>query len=263
MAKKIYTDEHISYLRQIAPGKYSDEIVRLFNQKFGMNVTISAVRSLLTKHGIRTGIPTGGRKQYTDEQLNYLKELSEQGLFNDEITQRFNARFGTNKTEDAIQNIRAKHGFKTSARNHFPRGGTPWNKGKKGWKAPGVERTWFKIGNRPQTWVPVGSETIDRDGYLKVKVAEPNRWEFKHRLVWEQHHGQPVPPGRAVIFGDGNKRNFDPENLLLVSRAQLVRLNQKGLIKNDIELTKTGLLIADILNKTGELKRKKRSNGGH
>jgi hypothetical protein len=45
-------------------------------------------------------------------------------------------------------------------------------------------------------------------------------WRPKHHLVWESHHGQPIPKGHAVIFGDGNNRNFDPDNLILVSRAQ-------------------------------------------
>lgn len=252
MARKIYTDEHINYLRQIAPGKYSNEITELFNQKFGLNATIGAVRTLLAKHSIRTEVPTGGRKQYTDEQLAYLKELSEQGLFNDEITQRFNERFGTNKTKNSIKNIRTKHGFRTSARYYYKKGNTPWNKGKKGWQAPGAERTWFKKGNRPQTWVPVGSETIDRDGYLKVKIAEPNKWAYKHRLIWEQHHGQQIPPGHAVIFGDGDKRNLDPENLILVSRKQLVVLNKRRLIQNDADLTRTAIIIADLSTKIRE-----------
>jgi len=65
-----------------------------------------------------------------------------------------------------------------------------------------------------------------------------------------------VPPGHAIVFGDGNKRNFDLGNLLLVSRAQLARINQRGLIQDDAELTKTGILIADVYNKIGERKRK-------
>lgn len=92
-------------------------------------------------------------------------------------------------------------------------------------------------------------------GYVDIKIADPNKWKGKHILIWEELHG-PVPKGHAVIFADGNNRNFDPENLLLVSRKQLVRMNQRGLIQNDAELTKTGVIIADIYNKIGEAKRK-------
>jgi hypothetical protein len=55
-----------------------------------------------------------------------------------------------------------------------------------------------------------------------------------------------------VIFGDGDKQNIDISNLMLVSRKQLVRLNQNGLIQGDIELTRTGIIIADVMSKIGE-----------
>lgn len=79
-------------------------------------------------------------------------------------------------------------------------------------------------------------------------------------LLWEAANG-PVPPDHVVIFGDGNRRNFDPENLLLVSRKQLIRMNQMDLIQEDAELTKTGIIIADIYNKIGERKRSGKGGG--
>ena len=73
-------------------------------------------------------------------------------------------------------------------------------------------------------------------------------------LVWERENG-PVPKGHVVIFGDRNRRNFEINNLILVSRKQLVRLNQNNLIQNDAELTKTGVIVADIYGKLGERKK--------
>lgn len=254
MVKK-YTKEQIDYLREIALGRYNDEITELFNKKFGMNVTKAAIQSLKTKHGIKSGV-VKAKRQYTLEQLSYLQELSKKGLSNAEITQRFNEKFGTSRTEIAIQQQRLKYGFPIPPGGQFTKGHKPWNAGKKGWYAEDSKRTWFKKGNKPQTWVPVGSESEDKDGYVKVKIANPNKWAYKQRLVWERHHNRKIPPGHAVIFGDGNRRNFDPENLILVSRAQLARMNQSGLIKNNAALTKTGAVVADLLNKIGERKRK-------
>ena len=257
MAKIIYTDKHIQYLREISPGRYNDEITRLFNEKFDRNATESAIRTLRQKHGILSDVPRV-RKQYTEEQLDYLKELSEQGLFNAEITRMFNERFGTTRTENAIQNMRAKYQIKTSARNHWEKGHPPWNKGKKGASYEGMKPTQFKKGNRPFNWVPIGSERITKDGYVQIKIREgmkQKNWRGKHILIWEEHNG-PLPPGHAVIFGDGNHRNFDPANLVLVSRAQLVRMNQKGLIQDAAELTRMGVIIADIHNKIGERKKR-------
>jgi len=255
MAVKKYTEEHIQYLREIAPGKYNDEITRLFNRRFGMDATEAAISTLRRRHQILLTVPKV-KKQYTQEQVDYLRELSAQGLFNAEITKKFNKRFGTNKTESAIQNMRRKYGIKTSARYYFKKGHKPWNKGMKGLDTGG-KKTRFKKGNTPQTWVPVGTEVVDPDGYTKLKVADPNKWRYKHRMIWEKHNG-PIPKGHVVIFGDGDKRNFDPDNLLLVSRSQLARLNQNGLIQDDARLTRTGIIIADIYNKIGEQKRKQR-----
>ena len=253
MAKRKYTDEHIDYLREISPGHYNDEVTKLFNERFGMNVTETAIRTLRQKNGIKLGV-TKSRMQYSIEQLAYLQELSAQGLFNAEITRLFNEKFGTKRTENAIQQQRCKYGFKTDARYYWQKGHKPWNKGMKGIDIGG-KATRFKKGNRPQTWMPVGSETVTKDGYLKVKVANPNRWEYKQRLIWEKHHGRKVPGGHVVIFGDGNKRNFDVDNLILVSRAQLAMLNKNGLIQGNADLTRTGIVIADIYQKIGDLKK--------
>lgn len=258
MAKKIYSEEHIQYLREIVPGRYNDEITRMFNEKFNMNATESAIRTLRQKHGLLSDVPKA-RKQYTKEQIDYLKELSDQGLFNSEIARLFNKRFGTNRTETAIQLMRAKYGLKTTARNYWPKGHEPWNKGMKGVNFGGKD-TQFKTGNMPHNWVPIGSERITKDGYIQVKVqegAKQKNWRGKHILIWEEHNG-PLPPGHAVIFGDGNKRNFDLDNLVLVTRAQLVRMNQSSLIHDDADLTRTGAIIADIYNKIGERRKKKR-----
>ena len=258
--QKKYTQEHINYLREIAPGRYNDEVTRLFNERFDMNATEKAIQTLRTRHGIKLGVPRA-RKQYTEEQIGYLKELSAQGLFNAEITRRFNEKFGTNRTETAIQLQRAQYGFSTTARNCFKKGHVPWNKGLKGVNFGGKE-TQFKPGHKPHNWVPVGSERVNVDGYIDVKVHDytgkdsKKNWKGKHIITWERHHGRKVPDGHAVIFGDGNRRNFDPENLILVSRAQLARMNQSGLIKNNAALTKTGAVVADLLNKIGERKRK-------
>lgn len=264
MARKVYTDEHIAYLKEIAPGRYNDEITRLFNERFGMNATIVAIRSLKKRHGIQSGV-TRSKKQYTQEQLDYLEELSAKGLFNTEITKLFNKKFGTSRTENAIQNIRTKYGIKTSARNYWKKGHKPWNKGLKGVNVGGKE-TQFKKGHVPANRRPIGAERVTKDGYTEVKIQDGqlnDNWIMKHILIWEKAHG-PVPEGHTVIFGDSNRQNCKLENLVLVSRAQLVRMNQLGLIKNNVELTKTGALIADIHNRIGERKKeaKRRQKGG-
>jgi len=251
MNHKKYTQEHIEYLRKIAPGRYNDEIRDMFNKKFKMNVTKSAIQTLKVRNNIQSGV-SKQKPQFTKEHLDYLRELCKQGLFNKEITGKFNKKFNQNRSESSIRNIRAKHKIYTTARNRWKKGHIPWNKGLKGIDIGGKE-TRFKKGNIPPNYKPVGSERINSEGYTEVKIADPNIWKGKHVLIWEQHHG-PVPEGYCVIFGDGNKRNFDINNLILVSRKQLLKLNQLKLIKNDADLTRTGVMIVDIYNKISERK---------
>lgn len=78
-------------------------------------------------------------------------------------------------------------------------------------------------------------------------------------MIWEEING-PVPDGHVIIFGDSDKQNFDIHNLLLISRKQLVRMNQNHLITDNVELTKTGIILADLYSKIGERKKKKRDD---
>lgn len=44
-------------------------------------------------------------------------------------------------------------------------------------------------------------------------------------MVWEKEAG-PVPDDHVVFHKDGDKQNNSPDNLCLISRTELVRLNQ-------------------------------------
>ncbi|WP_233095998.1 HNH endonuclease signature motif containing protein [Alicyclobacillus sp. SO9] len=103
--------------------------------------------------------------------------------------------------------------------------------------------------------MPVGSERVNADDYVDIKIADPNRWRGKHLIVWEEYHGRHVPKGHVVIFGDRNRRNFDPDNLILVSRAQLAVMNKQGLIQDHAELTRSGVIVADLYQKISQRKR--------
>lgn len=110
----------------------------------------------------------------------------------------------------------------------FKPGLTPWNKGTH-FSPPGSERTRFKKGQKSSTWLPIGSERVTKDGYLERKMTDtgypPRDWVAVSHIEWEKHNGRPVPKGHAVIFRDGDKRNFTPANLELISRAELMRRN--------------------------------------
>lgn len=118
----------------------------------------------------------------------------------------------------------------------FTKGHVPANKGlrRPGWGPGRMRETQFKKGQMAgaaaRKWVPVGTEVVDDEGYLKRKISDDRaklsrfNWRYVHVLLWEQAYGL-VPPGYAVKFIDGDRRNVVLGNLCLVSRADLARLN--------------------------------------
>jgi hypothetical protein len=108
--------------------------------------------------------------------------------------------------------------------HRFKKGEKPMNYGKK--MAPDIyekcKATMFKKGAKPPNWKPDGSERVDVEGYTMIKVN--GKFIQKHVHIWNQYHGE-VPKGSAVIFKDGNRQNLIIENLILVTRKELMLKN--------------------------------------
>lgn len=188
---------------------------------------------------------------YTAEEDKFLID-NVRGITLAELTQKFNKKFNLSVSERAISNRKTKLQIKSGITGgQFEKGHTPANKGHK-WdeymskeSQENSRRTTFKKGNIPGNHREVGSERISVEGYVEIKIAEPSKWEYKHRVIWENAHGK-IPKGCKIIFADGNKLNLNLDNLLLVTCNELARMNQEGLIKKDADLTKTGLALAKL-----------------
>lgn len=193
--------------------------------------------------------------KWTEEEKEYLREITP-GRHYKEILDLMNERFDRPFRMEQIKGAIARYKLNTGFTGRFEKGNIPFNKGKKGIYPKGCEKTWFKKGQTPINHKPVGSERIDRDGYIMIKVAEPSVWKLKHRVIWEKANG-PIPKNYTVIFLDGDKSNTDINNLALVSRSELLIVNQKKLIKSDTELSKVGINIAKVQSKINKRKRGK------
>ena len=184
--------------------------------------------------------------KWTDEEKEYLASIVKGSTYK-EITKQMNDKFEYNFSEEQIKGAMARYKLPTGTGGYFKKGSTPWNKGLKGYM--GANKTSFKKGTIPPNYRPVGSERITKDGYIEIKVEDPNKWELKQRYIYEQHHGE-IPNNCNVIFADKNIRNFDINNLVLVSKAEMLILNKNKLIFEDKELTKVGVNIAKVIDKT-------------
>jgi hypothetical protein len=197
--------------------------------------------------------------KYTAAEIRFLRSHVAWRSYT-ELTEMFNRRFGLSFTVSRVGSTLKRLGISNGRDSRFRPGRIPFNKGKKGYWPAGCEKGWFKPGNRPQTWQPVGTEIIDENGYVKVKTRNPRTWKFKHRLIWEKAHGK-IPKGHTVLFADRNRLNFNPDNLLLVSRGELAVMNRQDLISAHGNLTKIGKTIADIKILIAARTRGKKSRG--
>ena len=194
------------------------------------------------------------KSKYTDEQVQFIKDNVKNSV--KDLTKMFNKRFGVNVTTRTIMNLKHKYNLRSGINyGYFKKDNIPYNKGKKideyvSKEAQNkIRTTQFKKGCIPHNHRPVGSERVDKYNLIWVKINEPNVWKHKHRYIYEQHFGA-IPKGYMVSFADGNKRNFDINNLILISKNENIVLTKNGLRYKDTELTKTGLLVAKLIIKT-------------
>lgn len=197
--------------------------------------------------------------RYSEEQKKFIIE-NYKGKYSKELAAMFNQHFNTNITAKEIKNFRNNNKLNSGLTGQFQKGQVSHNKGKKQTEfmsKEAIERTKatrFKKGNIPKNYRPVGSERINKDGYVEVKISDPNKWDTKNRVVYRKYFGE-IPEGCKVIYADGNKLNNDPNNLILVSNSEELIMNRHNLIFNSKDLTTTGHLIAKVVDKTNKLKK--------
>ena len=189
--------------------------------------------------------------KWSKEEKEYLSEITP-GHHYKEITDLMNKKFDRIFTVEMIKGAIGRYKLNTGFNGQFKKGDTPHNKGKLGTSYKGCEKTWFQKGQLPFNHKEVEAERVDRDGYILIKVEEPNKWKFKHRVIWEQVNG-PIPKGYSLIFADKDKTNLSIDNLVLVSRKELLMLNKEKLIKDNAELTKTGVNLSKLLIKIRDM----------
>lgn len=79
-----------------------------------------------------------------------------------------------------------------------------------------------------------------------------------HRYLWEKYYNKKLPQDMIIVFLDGNRRNFNIENLAAITRAEHLYITDHRLRFSDAQLSKTGALIAKVAVKAKERGKKVR-----
>lgn len=229
-----YTPEMIEWLKANYNTVRLDELTKRFNQHFNTDYTKSAlwhkIDRIVEGGIVRDEHKMISRVKWTNEMVEWLKEHFEDDSYN-RLAIKMNKLFNVKITGSSLEHKVTRLGLKKS-KESIKRQCRP-------------NAFSFKKGHIPSSLKKLGQETLRRDGYTWIKVEGGMR--HKARVVYEQHHG-PIPPGYKIIFADGDKTNFNIDNLLLVSAAEHNILNTHKLRVNGCaEATKCGLTMAKIM----------------
>lgn len=267
MAVYRYPPEVHEFVKKYATMLRDQELAEACNKELGTSFTTRGMKSFRGNHGYKNY-----QKQYTNEEYWKYQTKWPQGMYefirdnswgvsSKDMAEIVNEKFGTNFNKASMKNFRARHKIRSGLTGWYQKGHAPGNKGKKleeyvtdPDRLADIRRriapSWFRRGERPPNELPIGSVTVrakgkDRNGsykYVKVSMEGEfwDRWKLLHRKVWEDHNG-PIPDDKVVMFKNGDVMNCDINNLMLISRSELVAMTRKGYIFEDPDLTETAL----------------------
>ena len=254
-----YPEEVGQYIRDHVVGtstkKLTADLNREFYQKYKIEFTEAEVKPYKHNHklksGTKGGTPKGCSLVYPEGMETFIRSIAS-GRTSEEIAEAVNEKYGKGTiTGKKVRVYKKNHGITTGVNTRFQKGHEPQNKGQK--MSPEVyekvKHTMFQKGHTPANKMEVGEFTHTTDGYLIRKVQEDGtqreRFEFVHRAVWEEHHGE-IPKGKMVSFLDGDKDNCNIENLFLIDNETNLEMNRRELRFDEAELTKVGRNIAKL-----------------
>ena len=198
----------------------------------------------------------------TDEQDAYLRSIVK-GKTCYECADLLNEKFKLSLTGSQISGYKKSHHITSGLDTRIKKGYIPKHKGTKGLYNVGGNITSFKKGHTPKNIAKIGVERKTVDGYTWVKTSDsPNpktkraNWTMKHVLVYEQAHGK-LKDGCMCVFLDGNKENFDIDNIVSITKAESLYMNKRGLFSTDPEITKSGIALARMMCKAFKAKRRR------
>ena len=201
-------------------------------------------------------------RRYPEGFEEFIRKVS-WGKYIPELHNLVTAKFGDVLTQEQLKSfLSRRHIIRFENHGRFEKGHVPANKGKKMPAAvyEKAKHTMFKKGHQPGNHREVGSERINVDGYAEIKVAEPNRWRLKHRVIYENCRNVKLKSTDVVIFLDGDKQNFGIENLALIDRGINAIMNHDSMRFVDAEITRTGVNIAKLKKAITVAKRKLTNN---
>lgn len=201
-----------------------------------------AIASRAAKLGLRKdpGAATWKMRNWTEEECEWIAGHAN-GRSSRELAEMFNEEFGRDVSREQIKRCARAMGAHMTRPQSFKPGHVPWNAGE------------------------LLDEHVTPDGYTYVKVNPRNartshdEWVSKGRLVWEMRNARDWPDDCRCVFADGDRTNYDPENIVPVPNPIYVSTQRFGHF--DAETTRVAMASAMVSKAIDRLMYPKRHEG--
>lgn len=228
------TPEQVAWVQATYREHTLVETTARFNARYGHNYQPSSLKAGFPFYGIRSGryatMQQDHPRAWKPEHIAWLR-AHRADLLITELTDAFNAHFGQTRTKDQVNATLDRFNILSPRTGNFRKGQTPWNKG--GAPRQATLPQAFKSGGPLLHASPIGTR-VKTHGIWRVKVSDSPGpglsrfgWIEEHRQIWEAANG-PQPTGTVIVFIDGDHEHLALDNLALLSRGELARLNQLG-----------------------------------
>lgn len=250
-----YPKEVHAYIREHEKDLPLDKMAEDLNARFGTEFTYRKLKSYYQNHKLHVGARKECKRElWTPDAVQIVEEYIE-GRTHQAMAELLTEKTGRTYTAKQVLAYCKRYHLHNGFTGHFEKGRPSRNKGLT-WDeimSPEAQQrsraTCFKVGDLPHNYAPVGSISRTTDGFLIRKVKDTGkqheRWEFVHRLVYEENFGT-IPEGCIIIFKDGNRENCSPENLMLVTMQENAVMNKHGYRSTDPNLTEVGLAVTKV-----------------
>lgn len=205
-----YSDLHWSWITEnFVTYPTSSIMAREFEREFGIPITPYNMRTLCKRAGLRRNT----QHRYSESEEQWLRENANTIPYN-KLSDEFEKIFGVKVSKGGLNQHCIKIGIFSENPNEF-NNRTPWRK------------------------YPIGTERLDkRYGCMLVKTEKG--WINKARYLYEQVYG-PIPAKHQVIFLDGDRTNYDLDNLYCIPLKYIYLLNINKWWGTSREVTLTGI----------------------
>ena len=166
------------------------------------------------------------RRIFTDEQVEFIRE-NIQTMSTRECARAFSEFFSEPLGQTELRRVMARNGIQSSKkRNDF---------------APiGTERysEYYQC-----MMVKVGGYQCHKGDSRSERDYKRNaNWKLKQNLVWEQANGKELPWRWVVVLLDGDRMNYNPDNLYAVPLNVAGTIEKMRMHSENAEIYKTALI---------------------